>query len=354
MGACAIPRRSGRGGGDLVADAMVAPGRRETTSIVKAGGIDLLDLMKEGLLAPARIVSLARRARPRRDRVERRTGLCASARWSRWRGSPTTPARARASPRWPTRSPSSASPQIRNVATLGGNLLQRPRCWYFRAAEYRCLRKGGGHCFAIHGENHYHAIFDNRLCAIVHPSTAATALVALGASIELVDAEGGKREVRLEDFFVSPDRDVQRENDLRPHEILDRSPTAGAAGERAHGACEDRRKGVLRLAARRCRRAARLRRRTGAARALRSFSAPRRRRRIGRSPPRPRSSADASTRASAGAAGRAALDGAQPLAGNAYKLPLFETAVRRAILKAVAPVDGRMQRGRRNDDADAT
>ena len=75
----------------------------------------------------------------------------------------------------------SASPQIRNVATLGGNLLQRPRCWYFRAAEFQLPAKGGGHCFAIDGENQYHAIFDNPSCAIVHPSTAATVLVALGA-----------------------------------------------------------------------------------------------------------------------------------------------------------------------------
>ena len=111
-------------------------------------------------------------------------------------------------------------PQIRNVATLGGNLLQRPRCWYFRSHAYRCLRKGGGHCFAISGENQYHAIFNNMSCAIVHPSTAATALVALGATVELTNAAGATRQFPLEDFFVPPDRDLQRENDLRPQEIL--------------------------------------------------------------------------------------------------------------------------------------
>ena len=114
----------------------------------------------------------------------------------------------------------SASPQIRNVATLGGNLLQRPRCWYFRAAEYHCLRKDGGHCFAISGENQYHAIFDNQSCAIVHPSTAATVLVALGATLELANSDGATRTILLEDFFVSTDLDLQRENDLKPHEIL--------------------------------------------------------------------------------------------------------------------------------------
>src|SRR5208337_1925748 len=107
----------------------------------------------------------------------------------------------------------SASPQIRAVATLGGNLLQRPRCWYFRAAEYRCLRKGGGHCFAIDGESQHHAVFGNQLCAIVHPSTAATVLVGLGAVLELTGAEGATRNVSLEDFLVTPDRDLQGEKD---------------------------------------------------------------------------------------------------------------------------------------------
>jgi FAD binding domain in molybdopterin dehydrogenase len=63
-----------------------------------------------------------------------------------------------------------ATPQIRNVATIGGNLLQRPRCWYFRHSEFPCRRKGGEICFAQDGENQYHAIFDNHICAIVAPS----------------------------------------------------------------------------------------------------------------------------------------------------------------------------------------
>src|SRR5674476_909092 len=79
----------------------------------------------------------------------------------------------------------SASPQIRQVATIGGNLLQRPRCWYFRSRDHHCVRKGGEVCFAFAGENQYHAIFDHNGCAMVHPSTSATALVALGAKLEL-------------------------------------------------------------------------------------------------------------------------------------------------------------------------
>jgi xanthine dehydrogenase YagS FAD-binding subunit len=114
----------------------------------------------------------------------------------------------------------SASPQIRAVATIGGNLLQRPRCWYFRSRHHHCVRKGGAACFAFAGENQYHAIVAHNGCAIVHPSTSATALVAFGASVELVGAASAKRMVRLEDFFLLPETDIQRENDLKPGEVL--------------------------------------------------------------------------------------------------------------------------------------
>jgi xanthine dehydrogenase YagS FAD-binding subunit len=114
----------------------------------------------------------------------------------------------------------SASLQIRHVATLGGNLLQRPRCWYFRSSQYHCARKGGETCFAFAGENQYHAIFDHQGCAIVHPSTAATALVALEAHVELESAGRQGRNIRLEDFFLLPNSDLHRENDLKPGEIL--------------------------------------------------------------------------------------------------------------------------------------
>jgi xanthine dehydrogenase YagS FAD-binding subunit len=218
---------------------------------------------------------------------------------------------------------------------LGGNLLQRPRCWYFRSQAYRCLRKGGGHCFAISGENQYHAIFNNMSCAIVHPSTAATVLVALGATIEITGAGGAVRKIPLEDFFVTPDRDVQRENDLQPQEIV-------SAG------CLPKLPSSLRMAYLKqaekdsfdwpladvavtldldstgaCKRAAIV---------------------LGAAAPVPHRAKMAEAALAekrideniAAQAGRAALAGATPLAKNAYKLPLFETLVRRAILKAIA------------------
>jgi len=317
----------------LVADAMIAPASADV-SIVKAGGVDIVDLMKEGLLAPAKITGL--RDAPGLDAIE------AGADGSLRIGAMVTLSRLaehagarRSFPALIDAVANAASPQIRNVATLGGNLLQRPRCWYFRAAEYRCLRKGGGHCFAIHGENRYHAIFDNRLCAIVHPSAAATALVALGASIELVDAEGEKREVRLEDFFVSPDRDVQRENDLRPRELLAavKLPALPASARMAHVKIAEKASFDWPLA----QVAALIDLGSDGRCASASIV-------LGAAAPTPRRAKPAEgvligqriDDAVARAAGRAAIDGAAPLADNAYKLPLFETAVRRAILNAVA------------------
>src|SRR5439155_13104113 len=78
-----------------------------------------------------------------------------------------------------------ATPQIRNMATIGGNILQRPRCWYFRSEDFQCRKKGGDVCYAHDGENQYHAIFNNQLCAIVHPSALACALIAMGGKLQL-------------------------------------------------------------------------------------------------------------------------------------------------------------------------
>jgi len=313
-----------------VADAMIAA--RNDAAVIKAGGVDLLDLLKESLLTPATVVSL--KAIPGLDGIADDGG---GLRIGPMVTLASLAAHAMVRQRYSALADAalcSASPQLRHVATIGGNLLQRPRCWYFRAEEYRCLRKGGGHCFAIAGENQYHAIFDNQPCAIVHPSTAATALVALGTTVELTDATGAVRRLLLEEFFVPPDRDLQRENDLKPHEILTaiRLPALPPGTRMAHlkqgekdsfdwpladvavvlglspdGTC------------------------TGASIIL-GAAAP--------VPYRAKAAAAALIGkriddAVARAAGRASLDGATPLAKNAYKLPLFETLVRRAVLTAV-------------------
>jgi xanthine dehydrogenase YagS FAD-binding subunit len=115
-------------------------------------------------------------------------------------------------------SASVASPQLRNQGTIGGNLCQRPRCWYFRG-DFRCARKGGDLCYAMGGENDYHAVFGGGACVMVHPSDTAPALMALGARVR-VAGPGGSRVVPLDAFFVGPDKAITRETVLEPNEIV--------------------------------------------------------------------------------------------------------------------------------------
>jgi xanthine dehydrogenase YagS FAD-binding subunit len=111
-----------------------------------------------------------------------------------------------------------ASPQLRNQGTLGGNLCQKPRCWYYRG-EFHCLRKGGDQCYAVGGENQFHCIFGGELCYIVHPSDTAPPLVALEASVKVKGADGS-RMIPVERFHMPPSRDPQRETVLEPGEIV--------------------------------------------------------------------------------------------------------------------------------------
>lgn len=112
-----------------------------------------------------------------------------------------------------------ASPQLRNQGTIGGNMCQRPWCWYFRG-DFNCLRKGGDMCYAENGENQYHCIFgSDGLCYIVHPSDTAPALVALGAKVRIA-GRGGARTVPMEEFYVGPAVDVQKETVLEPDEMV--------------------------------------------------------------------------------------------------------------------------------------
>ena len=114
-----------------------------------------------------------------------------------------------------------ATPQIRNVGTLGGNLCQRPRCWYYRSPLFDCLKKGGDTCFAVEGLNKYHAIFGGDGCHIVHPSDIAVALTALDASVEISGAQG-PRQIPMAQFFVGPGTNMLSETSLSPGEILTR------------------------------------------------------------------------------------------------------------------------------------
>ncbi len=111
-----------------------------------------------------------------------------------------------------------ASPQLRNQGTMGGNLCQKPRCWYYRG-DFHCLRKGGGECFAADGENRFHCVFGGDGCYIVHPSDTAPNLVAAGAVVK-ISGPDGPRTVPVERFHVLPEVDYTVETVLRPGEIV--------------------------------------------------------------------------------------------------------------------------------------
>ena len=111
-----------------------------------------------------------------------------------------------------------ATPQIRNVGTLAGNVCQRPWCWYFRNG-FPCLKNGGDTCFSIVGDNRFHAIFGGGPSYIVHPSDTAPALVALDAKFRIV-GPSGERVVPAADFFVLPQKDASKENVLADDEVL--------------------------------------------------------------------------------------------------------------------------------------
>lgn len=112
-----------------------------------------------------------------------------------------------------------ASPQLRNAGTIGGNICQRPFCWYFRTASFTCLRKGGELCYAVTGDSRFHAILGGGPSYIVHPSDMAPALIAFGARIKIA-GPAGEKTIPLEKFFVLPQVDYKRENILQPGEIV--------------------------------------------------------------------------------------------------------------------------------------
>jgi xanthine dehydrogenase YagS FAD-binding subunit len=113
------------------------------------------------------------------------------------------------------------TPQIRNSGTVGGNINQRPRCWYFRNEEFVCFKKGGDRCFSPTGENQYHAIFGNNGPShIVHPSNLAVPFVAYGAKFRVIGSNG-EREVPAADYFTMPTpQNVLKENVLADDELL--------------------------------------------------------------------------------------------------------------------------------------
>jgi xanthine dehydrogenase YagS FAD-binding subunit len=223
------------------------------------------------------------------------------------------------------------TPQIRNQGTVGGNLNQRPRCWYFRNEEFVCFKKGGNVCFSPQGENQFHAIFGNGPSFIVHPSSLAVPSVAYGATFRLV-GPNGERTVPAAEYFTMPTlQNVQTENVLASNELLTHV-ILPAPGPVKSGHYEVRYKEshdwpiafatvLLTMAG-------------GTVRGARIV--------MGAVAPVPWRVQAAETalvgktinEATAAAAAEIALRDARPLSQNAYKIQVAKTAVKRAILNA--------------------
>ena len=191
-------------------------------AIFKSGGIDVFDLVKEGLIKPKKIINI--RNIPGLDKIsyDKKDGLQigANATLAEIATNEHVIEHYTALHQAITHA---ATPQLRNMSTLGGNIAQRNRCWYFRSTEHDCFRKAGDRCFARHsesGENENHAIIDNGSCVSTHASSIATALMAFNASVVIVGADGKKKEVAMDDFFVSAGKDISMETILQAKEII--------------------------------------------------------------------------------------------------------------------------------------
>lgn len=304
-------------------------------AVVKAGGVDLLDRMKNGTDTPARLVNI-RNIRELRGIRPTSEGLTI--------GPLTTLAEVADDPG--VRSEytvladacgSAATPHIRNMATLGGNLLQELQCWYFRSADFQCLRKGKDVCFAFSGLNQYHAVMDYGTCPSVAPSSAAVAVLALDGSVELTSSSKGKRTVAIQDFYVRPDANPHRFHVMAENELLTAihipKPAPGTrSAYQKYGEQESHDWAiadagiVLEMDGKVCRRAVVA---------------------MGAASPVVRRSKEAEAALTgkaisletARAAGRASMTGAMPLSMNAYKVQLFPVAIYRTVMLVAGQMD---------------
>ena len=187
-------------------------------TIALAGGTDLITLMRHGLAEPDALVDLTgieglrgiTREKGQGIRIGALTALSdVEASADLLRSLPIVPESLR----------DAATPQIRNMGTVGGNLLQRNRCWYFRDEGVQCWLKGGKRCFAVDGENRYHAVIGAHECWIVSPSDLAPALIASDAEVELASSLG-RRRIPLAGFYVAPSGKQRKEHAIRRGELI--------------------------------------------------------------------------------------------------------------------------------------
>ncbi len=301
-------------------------------SAALAGGTDLLGLVKAGVAEPERIVDLTRIDGLRGWSRERGAGLRIGA---------LTPLveleesdqLARYLPIVREALADAATLQLRTMGTVGGNLLQRNRCWYFRDEAFPCWLKGGTRCFAVDGDSRLHAIIGAQECVAVAPSDLAPALIAHDARVTLATARGA-RTIPLADLYVRPAGRDRREHAIRPGEVLTQVVIPDGALQRrgTYLKSMDRKAWSFALVSV----AAAARVRDGKLRDTRIV--------LGGVAPVPWR-VEAAEREVDGrpfsdaVAGRAAdvlLAGAQPLKDNGYKIPLAKELVRRALVRLAA------------------
>lgn len=292
-----------------------------------AGGMDLISLMKDYIAQPDRLVNVKNLDR----RIQRlpdgsmRIGaavtiaeLVAHAELSK------------AYPAFVQAAEEVGTPQIRNAGTVGGNLNQRPRCWYYRNEEFNCLKKGGSRCFAVDGENQYHAIFGDGPCHIIHPSSLAVPAIALDARFRIA-GPSGEREVSAAEYFVMPDKNMFGETILAPNELLTHvtlPPPRGARNATYEVRFKQSHDWPLAAAS--------------VALTVSGQTIKAARVVLGAVAPIPWRSAAAEaalagkplTEETANLAADAAVTSAKPMSRNAYKVRIARTAVKRAIMKA--------------------
>lgn len=192
---------------------------KNQNSIVFAGGTDVLGLMKDNIISPEVVVNLKKLPNLNFISYENSRGLEIGALTSIVEIADNPVIKEKYSILSQAAS-EVASPQLRNMGTIGGNLCQRPRCFYFRG-DFDCIRKGGSICFAYDGNNKYHAIMGGSPCYIVHPSDIAVALLALNAKLSIF-SKGKSKEIPVKNFFILPEVNSEKENILENGDILEK------------------------------------------------------------------------------------------------------------------------------------
>jgi len=305
-------------------------GNNWTDADILAGGTDLLALMKDDVVAPKRLVNIKDINELRGINLGKASNLRIGALVT-IQELVDNPKVREAFPVIGQTATEIAGPQIRNMGTVGGNLCQRPRCWYYRAGFGLLAKDGSGEPLVPSGDNRYHAILGNSGPAyFVSPSTLGTLFTALGGTVRIFGPKG-KRDVPVEKFFVIPQSENQREHDLGPNEIVTEillPPLGGAKTASYEIRQKDAMDWPLALASVSLTLSGS---KVQSARVVMGYVAP---------IPWRSKEAEAAlvgktiTEETAKAAGEAAVSGAKSLGRNGYKIQLARVAVKRAILAA--------------------